>query len=164
MKQDKSYKLGIIGTGCIAETKTIPAILSLNEFDITCAYDNDKERLENICNKFSIPSLTSFEELLSKKCDAVYIASPNCYHVSYAIEALKNGIAVFVEKPCADTLKSAEMLLEAAGKSDKPLLVGYMAKWNKHNQKAKQLVMEKRLSIYTVPVEGYNRSGGVLKT
>ena len=92
MKQDKSYKLGIIGTGCIAETKTIPAILSLNEFDITCAYDNDKERLENICNKFSIPSLTSFEELLSKKCDAVYIASPNCYHVSYAIEALKKRL------------------------------------------------------------------------
>lgn len=139
------YRLGIIGMGTIAELRTLPAIKEVQDFDLVCAYDSSAERLEYISNKYSIPDVMSLEELFSKRLDAVYIATPNAYHVPLAIEALRNGAGVLLEKPCADTPEAAGLLLEAAGKYDRPLLIAYMHKWNHYNQKARQLVKDKAI-------------------
>jgi predicted dehydrogenase len=135
MNQKKRYKLGIIGIGVIAETRILPAAEAVGEFDIAGAYDVNSDRLEYISKTYSIPGCSSLNDLFAKKCDAVYIATPNCDHVPMAVEALRNNVAVLLEKPCADTLDAAERLAGEVRKSSKPLLVAYMHKWNRHNQK-----------------------------
>ena len=142
---NRKYRLGIIGMGTIAETRTLPAIREVQDFDLVCAYDASKERLEYIEKKYSIPTAATLGELFSKELDAVYIATPNTYHVPLAMEALKNGAGVLLEKPCADTPEAAGILLKAAEKCDRPLLVAYMHKWNHYNQKARQLVKDKAI-------------------
>jgi Predicted dehydrogenases and related proteins len=136
------YKLGIIGIGEIAEMRHLPAVRNVKDFDIVGAYDISSERLEYVNKTYSIPVAETMDELFSKKCDAVYIATPNTSHVQLAIEALKNGVVVLLEKPCAVTLDEADLLLQAANKAKQPLLVAYMHKWNRNNQKARQLVKD----------------------
>lgn len=145
MNQKKRYRLGIIGIGVIAETQMLPAVAAVDGYDIIGAYDASRERLEYISKTYSIPGASSLDELFAKKCDAVYIATPNCDHVPLAVEALRNNVAVLLEKPCADTLEAAERLAGEAVQSSRPLLIAYMHKWNRHNQKAKQLVLEGRI-------------------
>ncbi len=46
--------------------------------------------------------------------DAVFVGTPNQWHVPIALEAVKNGKHVMVTKPLADSEKAAEQLVEAA--------------------------------------------------
>lgn len=57
--------------------------------------------------------------------DAVIIATPTSTHTPLGIEAAVRGWAVLVEKPIADTLASADALIEACAQAGVPLLVGH---------------------------------------
>jgi predicted dehydrogenase len=46
--------------------------------------------------------------------DAVFVGTPNQYHVPVALEAVKNGKHVMVTKPLSDSVESARQLVEAA--------------------------------------------------
>jgi predicted dehydrogenase len=58
--------------------------------------------------------------------DAVCISTYPDTHEAYAIMALERGCHVFIEKPLADTVQGAERVAEAARKSGKKLVVGYI--------------------------------------
>ena len=146
MNKSARYKLGVIGVGGLAERRILPALASSEDFEVSCIYDADCKRLEQIARSFSIPKAASSpNEFYKERCDAVYIATPNYMHVPYAVQALEHGMAVLVEKPCADTLEAAESLLQVAVKAGRPALVAYMSKWNRYNQTALRLVREKRI-------------------
>lgn len=46
--------------------------------------------------------------------DAVFVGTPNQYHVPVALEAIKNGKHVMVTKPLSDSVAAARRLVEAA--------------------------------------------------
>ncbi len=46
--------------------------------------------------------------------DAVFVGTPNQYHVPVALEAIKNGKHVMVTKPLSDSVAAARTLVEAA--------------------------------------------------
>jgi predicted dehydrogenase len=58
--------------------------------------------------------------------DAVCISTYPDTHERFAILALEEGCHVFIEKPLADTVAGAERVAEAARKSKKKLVVGYI--------------------------------------
>ena len=56
--------------------------------------------------------------------DAVCISTYSETHADYAIAALEAGAHVFVEKPLADTMASAERVVDAARRAKRALVVG----------------------------------------
>lgn len=94
------------------------------------------------------------EALRSTQPDAVCIATYPDTHERFAVEALKQGCHVFIEKPLADTVKGAERVAEAAKKANKKLVVGYILRhhpsWEKFvelsHQLGKPLVMRMNLN------------------
>ena len=48
----------------------------------------------------------------SDEVDAVDICLPTYLHTRYAVEAMKRGKAVFIEKPVSRDLEEAELLLK----------------------------------------------------
>ncbi|MEO8719537.1 MAG: Gfo/Idh/MocA family oxidoreductase [Ginsengibacter sp.] len=69
----------------------------------------------------------NYEEALEvTKPDAVCISTYPDTHEKYAIKALEKGCHVFIEKPLADSVKGAEKVQEAAKKTNKKLVVGYI--------------------------------------
>lgn len=146
MNNSMRYKLGIIGVGGLSGNRILPALASSEDFEVSCIYDIDPKRVEYIARTFSISNpVSSPDKVFNEHLDAVYIATPNSYHVPYAIQALKHGMAVLVEKPCATTLESAESLLLAAKQSGRPVMVAYMSKWNRYNQAALRFIREGRI-------------------
>ena len=68
-----------------------------------------------------------FGEALAKtKPDVVSINTYADTHADYAIRAMNAGAHVFVEKPLAETVKDAERVVEAARRTGKKLVVGYI--------------------------------------
>lgn len=72
------------------------------------------------------PMIESFEAGLALKPDVISINSYTDSHADYAVAALEAGAHVFVEKPLAPTLVDAERVVEAARRTDRKLVIGYI--------------------------------------
>lgn len=72
--------------------------------------------------------------------DGVIIATPNQIHVTNGLESITAGIPALVEKPIADDVASATMLVEAAEAAGVPLLVGHHRRHNPMIQAAKRAI------------------------
>jgi predicted dehydrogenase len=72
------------------------------------------------------PRPASFEEGLALRPDVVSINTYTDSHAALAIAALEAGAHVFVEKPLALTLEDARAVVEAARRTDRQLVIGYI--------------------------------------
>lgn len=73
----------------------------------------------------------SFEEALQETTpDAVCISTYPDTHEEFAIKAFEKGCHVFIEKPLADSVEGAIRVAEAAKKSNKKLVVGYILRYH----------------------------------
>ena len=62
-----------------------------------------------------MPWFASFAEMLPvDRPDGVIIATPNQVHVANGLEVIEAGIPALVEKPIADDVAQATLLVEAA--------------------------------------------------
>lgn len=73
---------------------------------------------------------SSVDELLSRRPDAVVVATPPQTHAALATRALARGHHVFVEKPMAVSVAEAEGLWRAVAQSRARLMVGHVALFN----------------------------------
>jgi predicted dehydrogenase len=76
-----------------------------------------------------------YEALQAAKPDAVCISTYPDTHEEFAIAAFEAGCHVFIEKPLADTVEGAVRVAEAAKKSGKKLVVGYILRYHPSWQK-----------------------------
>jgi len=73
----------------------------------------------------------SYEDALAEtKPDAVCIATYPDTHKDYAIKAFQSGAHVFMEKPLAEDVTSAQDVVDAAVKYDRKLVVGYILRYH----------------------------------
>ncbi|MFI6831946.1 Gfo/Idh/MocA family protein [Kribbella sp. NPDC050241] len=64
-------------------------------------------------------------ELLDQKLDGVFLTTPDDLHEGPAIDFLRAGVSVFVEKPLAITTEGCDRVLQAAYESGARLYVGH---------------------------------------
>jgi len=85
-------------------------------------------RLEYISNLFpDIEVTTNPNDLLQdKELDAIVIATPVTTHKNLAVEALKSGKHIFIEKPLTDNYEDACEIVEYAKKQNKLVAVGHI--------------------------------------
>ncbi len=107
---------GILSTARIARQKVITAIQTSASGTVTAIASRSRERARVVAKNVGIAATTcTYSELLDlEQVDAVYIPLPNHLHVPWAIEALKAGKHVLVEKPLGLSAKDASRLAECA--------------------------------------------------
>lgn len=91
--------------------------------------DADEEKARKIAKEQNCDFFTNWRELLDKT-EAVSIATPTEAHAEIAVEFLKRGVHVLVEKPIARTLAEADEMINAAEKSGAKLMVGQLERFN----------------------------------
>ncbi len=77
--------------------------------------------------------------------DGVLLATPTLLHVEQGLECIANGCPVLVEKPLATSANAAKSLVEAAEKSNVPLLVGHHRRHNPLIQRAREAIKEGKI-------------------
>ena len=79
-------------------------------------------------------------ELVAAPLDAVVVSTPNFTHAGLALEILRAGKHLFLEKPCGITKQECRQILEASEKSDRVLMIGHEMRYSPFFQKIKELV------------------------
>lgn len=138
---------GVIGAGKIAENRTIPeGILASREAKLVALMRRDADRAHGLADKFHCEAYTDEEALLGRSdIDAVYIASPTCFHHPHTIKALAAGKHVLCEKPMAMDLQEAEAMAAKAADANRALALGFMMRFHPVHRKMKKLIDQQRL-------------------
>lgn len=113
----KKWNFGIIGAGLIADFHA-KAIESLDEVNLVAICGTNKEKAQNLANKYNCRAYESYTELLQQEdIDAVTIATPSGAHMEPAIEAAKRGKHVLCEKPLEIDLNRIDQMIDAHEKA-----------------------------------------------
>ena len=105
---DRKLKIGIIGTGWIADSH-VEALKKMPDVEIVAGADLIPGKAEQFFKKHGVEGARCYnsdEELIAneKDLDGVCICTYNCQHAAPAIYALENGLNVLLEKPFTVTL------------------------------------------------------------
>lgn len=87
-----------------------------------------------------------YREVLARKdVDAVVVATPDHWHVPIAIDAIRAGKDVYVEKPVTHSIEEGELLAKAVRDCGRVIQVGMQRRSAPHFRKAKEIVDSGRL-------------------
>ncbi len=128
MKNTPKLKVGLIGAGHIGRFHT-RHLSQHTDWECLGIYDTDHDRAQLIAQEFGVP-IASDHQALINACDALFITCPTNFHFSYAMEAIKSGKHVFIEKPITLDLGEGEALVSQAEKSGVKIQVGHVERFN----------------------------------
>jgi len=109
--------LAIIGTGIVGE-RIIKQALTVSELKIIAIYDENKQRLHEIANKYQLAATETLEELLDLRADWVYIGTPPISHSPIAQQIAARGLHILSEKPLAHDAADGEKMVAAVRKAN----------------------------------------------
>jgi predicted dehydrogenase len=127
VKAKSSIRVGLIGSGAIAQVSHLPALGRIPEARVTAICDLDVAKAKRVASRYNVPRVTdSFEELVGmEEVDAVDICLPNHLHAPAAIAALRSGKHVLCERPFSRGTKEAEQMVAAAREQELVLMGGF---------------------------------------
>jgi len=97
-------------------------------FDLVAVADVDLARFERVQERFpKVRVYQDWRELLKKEqgnIDSVNVSTPDHMHCLIALEAMRHGKAVYVQKPLCNTLHETRLLTEYARRKGLPTQMG----------------------------------------
>ena len=118
---------GIIGCGNVTEVKSGPAFNKVKDSRLIAVMRRDASLAEDYAKRHNVPKFYSkASDLINDKdINAVYVATPPGSHAEYAIEVIKAGKPVYIEKPMAVNYSECLAINRASEKYNVPVFVAY---------------------------------------
>ncbi|HET8924048.1 MAG TPA: Gfo/Idh/MocA family oxidoreductase [Candidatus Acidoferrum sp.] len=133
-------RTGLIGLGYWGPNLARVLNQSSRSQFIACC-DLDARKVEKTIRQY--PNLQGFESaeaFLDSNIEAVFIATPISSHYELAIQALRRGKHVFVEKPLADSFAKSRELVELAQNVGRTLMTGHTFVYSPPVVRVKELI------------------------
>ncbi|OCX51457.1 oxidoreductase [Mucilaginibacter sp. PPCGB 2223] len=136
MKEDNKLPLqgagglitwGIIGCGDVTEKKSGPAFNKVPNSKLIAVMRRDAGKAADYASRHGVSKwYSNADELMDDpEINSVYIATPPLNHKDYAIDALKRGLNVYIEKPVTLNRAEAEDIAVALKQSTAKLTVAH---------------------------------------
>ena len=160
----KKLKVGIIGTGWIAESH-ISEYLKMPDVELVGVADLVDGKAEKFLRKWNAPEgvrvYHSHKELIdNEELDAVSVCTYNMTHAECTIYALDHGVNVLLEKPMCVTLEEAVEIRKAEKRNGKIVSVGFQPRYNPNMQMIKYIIESGELGkVYHIQIGGGRRRG-----
>jgi len=118
---------GIIGCGDVTEIKSGPAFNKVSNSALIAVMRRDAAKAADYAERHGVGRWYSDASALMDDpgINAVYIATPPAFHKDYAIEALRRGLSVYLEKPVTLNAAEAELIAEAVRQSGSRLVAAH---------------------------------------
>lgn len=138
----KKVKWGIIAAGGIARRRTLPAMHLVENAEVIAIMDSNTALLEDIAKEYNIPHCYDTVDALleNQEVEAVYIASPVCFHKEQAIKALQAGKHLLLEKPIGLDLEEAKEIMKVADASDKKVGIAMIMRFHQGHREMKRVI------------------------
>jgi predicted dehydrogenase len=146
----QTLRVGLIGAGWYGKSDLF-RLIQVASVDVVAICDVDKNMLDGAAELVSQrqksgkkPKLyNDYRKLLAdNKLDIVIIGSPDHWHALQAIDSIKAGAHVYVQKPISVDLMEGEAMVAAARKYNKVVQVGTQRKSTPHLIEAKKNIVD----------------------
>jgi UDP-N-acetylglucosamine 3-dehydrogenase len=139
-------KYGVIGLGFFGEVHA-EVLSGMPDVDLVAVSTRRPSRLKEVADRFGVPKrYTNYRELLKDpEVEAVSIVTHVDSHREVAVEALRRGKHVLLEKPMADTVEGCDAILEELKSSKGIFMVGHICRFDPRVSLAKQAIDEGRI-------------------
>lgn len=138
-----AVRIGIIGVGGISN-KHIAELLECKNAKITAVCDIDEERLKEKGDKLELDAAHRFRDyhdlIACEDVDAVEICTPNYLHVPMALDVVKAGKKLNVEKPLALSAAEAMTLADALKEANQEAMMCFSYRFFPAVRYAKKLL------------------------
>ncbi len=115
--------------------------LNMDGVKLVAAWDDDVERGKAACEQYGIEFIPDLDELLSRPdIQLVAIASETAKHADHAVAAARAGKDILLQKPMALSLQDCDRIIEAVESAGVWFSMAYQMRYDRSNQKIKQLV------------------------
>ena len=126
----EKLRVAVVGAG-IYGINHINAYKWNPDAELVAVCDLNPALREKIGAEFQVRTYERVEDMLAREeLDAVSIATPDCYHAAPALEAIRRGKHVLIEKPLATTLEDAKAIIAAAEEAKVRVMVDYHKRWD----------------------------------
>ncbi|MDI6729142.1 MAG: Gfo/Idh/MocA family oxidoreductase [Thermodesulfovibrionales bacterium] len=142
--------VGVIGVGYLGQhhARIYSELGSeLGSVRLVGIVDTDRNRAVEISDKYGCEVYSDYRDILGS-VDALSIVTPTTMHYQTALDCIKAGKDILIEKPITATVEEADRLIDAADKAGIIIQVGHLERFNPVFLAARSL-MDKPVFIET---------------
>ncbi|MFA5896895.1 MAG: Gfo/Idh/MocA family oxidoreductase [Thermoplasmata archaeon] len=120
-------RVGVIGVGSMGSNH---ARVYSEIADLVGIADPDVKAGGAASNRFNTSFFPGYRGLLKEPLDAVSVCVPTSHHVQVAMDVIRAGLHMLVEKPLAPNVTDAQSIVDAAKSAGLTLAVGHVERHN----------------------------------
>lgn len=140
-------RVGIIGCGGIAQVHGW-VLQGMENVELVAVCDVEKDRAGALSERYgggAAHVYTDWHELCESDVDVVHICTPHFLHAPMAVELLRHGKAVFMEKPCAISREQFEGLKQEDALHPGKLGFCFQNRYNETTQAVDRMIAEGKI-------------------
>ena len=140
-------KWGVIGCGGIADRRTLPGMMLLDNVELVAVMDADISAAQRCKDKYNAKyAFDNIDELLAlDEIEAVYIASPVFCHKEQAMATADAKKHILIEKPVGLTSEEAQEIASYCEEKGVKLGVGFMMRFHAYHQKMREIILSGKI-------------------
>jgi predicted dehydrogenase len=123
-----ALRVGVVGAGYLGQHHA-RIYSELQDVELAAVVDTDETRARDVAGKYASRAFGDYRDTFSD-VDALSIVVPTPGHFEVALDCLRAGKDVLVEKPITTTLSEADELISEAAGRDLILQVGHLERYN----------------------------------
>ena len=133
----------IVGCGVRTMSFHGPHTIKSDKYELVAVCDVDAERREYASEKLGVPALADYREAIARDdVQSIMVVTTAQWHAQIALDAIKAGKHVLVEKPLADSARAAYEMAAAAERAGLVGITYYPSGYGWHGQTLKRLARE----------------------
>ncbi|WP_224270906.1 D-xylose 1-dehydrogenase Gfo6 [Haloprofundus salinisoli] len=139
-----TVRYALVGLGWWTTDVALPAIAAAELCETTVVVSSSAEKASRIAGEHGVDYGITYDDyhegVAADAYDAVYIATPNAFHLEYAETAAQLDKGVLCEKPMEASVERAERIVNVCDDADVPLMVAYRMQTDPAVRRARELV------------------------
>lgn len=143
----RPLRVGVAGIGIMGSNHA-RVLADLPGAELVAVADPDTAQAGRVASFLGCEAVPDHHALLALGLDAVIVAAPTHLHHPVALDVIRAGASVLVEKPVASTVAEGREIVEAARARGVTLMIGHVERFNPAVQAVKKAIAgEELLSI-----------------
>ncbi|MBI5103283.1 MAG: Gfo/Idh/MocA family oxidoreductase [Nitrospirae bacterium] len=123
-----SLKVGVIGVGYLGRHHA-RIYSELPGVELVAVADCNREQAEKVAQDFGCGVHTKYEDMIGA-CDALSIVTNTTTHHAIALDCIRAGKDLLIEKPIASDLRQAREIVEEAERRNVLIQIGHLERYN----------------------------------
>jgi predicted dehydrogenase len=145
----ETVKMGLIGLGGISESHIKKYLVMNGKVVLQAAAEVDQDRLNVVCDKYSIPQRYEDPLQLIAEADinALTICMPPVKRAEIITAAMERHVPTLCEKPLTTNADEADIIARAVQKNGTPLLVNFKMRQGENFQEIKKYLQKPEVGL-----------------